>query len=248
MKLGVITDLHYTGDARPGRWIGAYDRVRLGERLELALAFAAEATDTVVLLGDLTEYADARLTEQLVRTTSASASRVIATAGNHELQSSACVDLATVHPVQAAGDPLGIGIVELAGTDARPLGTVRFNDAARRGALVVSHYPILSRRATLEAAGHPYSGDLENRIEVERAVRELGLPTVVVCGHLHVRDAAVSGQLIQIACAALVESPHDLTLLTLEPGRLVVERIPIGFDYAVTRDQWQLTRGDWRRV
>jgi hypothetical protein len=81
--------------------------------------------------------------------------------------------------------------------------------------IVLSHYPVLDLETELVAAGFRYSGNLANRAEIERDLRALEMPVVVIHGHLHVHDARISGNLLQLSCGALIEPPHLVSLIEL---------------------------------
>lgn len=247
MRLAIITDLHSTKDPRPGHWIGAFDRARLDARLLEALAVGARRCDMTVLLGDLTEDADPELTTRLITTAAARVTPLAVVTGNHELRSQRCVESTRVTPVSPSAG-VDVATVELTGCDAFPIGSVRRTTHTGLCSLVLSHFPVLSRRDALEATGLPYPGDLANRVELEQAVRELGhpaQPTVVLCGHLHCRDVAVSDRILQVACGSLVEFPYDVTIVTVAPPLLTMERLPVAADARYSTATWRFVNGHW---
>ena len=60
-----------------------------------------------------------------------------------------------------------------------------------------------------------YGDDLEGRKEISRPLLECQTPTVVVNGHLHLRDARTQESVLQLSCASLVEPPSDVMLVAL---------------------------------
>ena len=68
----------------------------------------------------------------------------------------------------------------------------------------------------VRAAALPYAGDLADREALAEPMVERAAPTVVVCGHLHVREGIAEGSLLQLACCALVEPPFEATVLALD--------------------------------
>jgi hypothetical protein len=91
-------------------------------------------------------------------------------------------------------------------------------------AILLTHFPILSRLTACRDAGLKYAGDLTNRAELAAALAARPAPTIVLHGHLHVRDAVAEGTVFQIGCAALVEPPYELAILDLDraDGRIEV--------------------------
>jgi hypothetical protein len=91
----------------------------------------------------------------------------------------------------------------------------------------MSHYPLLSLAETLRLAGLKHAGDIT---DLDQRTRELDLqnePTVVLHGHLHVRATTVRGRVLQLSFAALVEPPHECSILTVrtaDGGDLRIER------------------------
>ncbi len=104
--------------------------------------------------------------------------------------------------------------------------------------LLGSHFPVLSRAQVVRAAGLPYAGDLVNRERVAAPLLARAAPTVVVCGHLHVREGVADGALLQVACGALIEPPFEATLLDLRED---------GAGLAVNRTAHELGRAEERR-
>ncbi|MDB5059532.1 MAG: hypothetical protein JWO59_3004 [Chloroflexi bacterium] len=98
--------------------------------------------------------------------------------------------------------------------------------------LLLTHFPLLSLRTETVAAGWQCAGDLGNLEAVARPVLQRSARTIVVHGHLHKRGETVAGSVLQITCAALIEPPHEVALLTVkfEGEQLTVcrESIPIG--------------------
>ena len=125
--------------------------------------------------------------------------------------------------------------------------------------LLASHFPVLSHLRVITGHGLPYAGDLVDRADVAQALAGRGAPTVIACGHLHVRYSVASGPLLQLGLGALVEPPFDATLLELEQAgpRLEVIRRTHELDRAPERrdprlapaeESWRFAPGrGWRR-
>lgn len=83
---------------------------------------------------------------------------------------------------------------------------------------LLSHFPLLSRRAEFAGRGLAYAGDLLDRSSWAEAVLARSAPTVVLCGHLHARDSVSAGRVLQLGFGALIEPPHEIALVELDPG------------------------------
>jgi predicted phosphodiesterase len=88
--------------------------------------------------------------------------------------------------------------------------------------LVLSHFPVLTQRTRIEAAGLTYAGDAANRPAIAAS---LSGPVVVLCGHLHVRAATARQGIFQYAFGPQIQPPFDLALLdlTLTATEVLVE-------------------------
>jgi Calcineurin-like phosphoesterase len=237
LRLGVLTDIHAVRDpARRAGWINPYDFAGALERCRQALElFASARVDRVLLLGDLTHDGDLPSVRKVLKV-AASSVPLLAVGGNHDSPDP------TAQIARAGGDAVGLPSWRAVGADTvRVAGlralrrTERRWAAARRPALatwddapvlLASHFPVLSRTRALTERGLPYAGDLIDREAVAEALLARPGPTVVACGHLHVRDSAASGPLLQLGFGALVEPPFDATVLELsgEDGRVEVVR------------------------
>jgi hypothetical protein len=226
VRFGVLTDLHAVPDTtRRAAWHNAYDFAGVEQRRERALELFAEAdVDRLLLLGDLAHDGDPPSLRRMLRPSHLGAPP-LAVGGNHD----------GPRPTeQLAG--AGPGPLTLPGWRAVRHGSVRVagvrivRRAERRWAaarppalatwgahpvLLASHFPLLSRTTALAARELPYAGDLVDRAAVAEPLVARKAPTVVACGHLHVRDSASSGSLLQLGCGALVEPPFEATLLEL---------------------------------
>jgi len=61
----------------------------------------------------------------------------------------------------------------------------------------------------------PFAAARDDSEESLRALGELAGPVLIVNGHLHVHATIADGRILQLSVAALIEPPHDVTLLTL---------------------------------
>ena len=127
--------------------------------------------------------------------------------------------------------------------------------------MLLSHYPMVSFRERAEREGVYYGdNDLENLEQVQRPLLAREAPTVVVNGHMHMRDDCATGKVLQISCAALTQPPFDVTILALDTGggriSAGVERIPVATSpddvrlsaLSPARLRWVFEEGTWHQV
>lgn len=239
IRLGVLTDIHMVQDtAREAAWINRYDFVGVEQRCRQALAlFERSEVDCVLLLGDLAHESDLPSLRGVLRPLAAGLP-VLAMGGNHDgprptdrLTEAGCGSLRlpgwrAVWPV--AGRP---GPARVAGLRVVRRARLRFAAARapalgtwdERLVLLASHFPLLSRKSALTDRELPYAGDLVDRAALAEPLCARAGPTVVVCGHLHVRDRVSSGTLLQLSCGALIEPPFEATIIELRDGPEGVE-------------------------
>ena len=205
--------------------------------------------DGLALLGDLSWSGDAGSLEAGLRLAARTGLAVWAVSGNHDLGERVDALAGAVRRVGAenvrlatpAGEVVGEEGVRVAGlraasdnycytahSDERP----DVSEWGEETVVLMSHYPMLSFRERAEREGVYYGdNDLENLEEVARPLLDRPAPTVVVNGHMHMRDDCAVEKVLQISCAALTQPPFDLTLLDLEAGggriSVGVERIPV---------------------
>lgn len=275
LRLGVVADPHLAPSGTgPRSYHNEYRMEDAGTRFRLAMARCArEGVDAVALPGDLSHFGDGGSLSEGVRIAGESGLPVLAVAGNHDVVGRAGALAEAVVGSGAANVRLArpggelVGGVRLAGFSVTQ-GTSRFSgrslgdfDVEGWGegpAVVVTHYPVVSLAEKVAAEGLKYPGDLEDLPSVAGPLLRRTAPTVVVHGHAHVRDALVSGGVLQISCAALVEPPFEATFLdvTEEDVRVSVrsERVPIapspdGARLPVLSPQkqgWVFEEGAWK--
>jgi predicted phosphodiesterase len=245
IRFGVLTDVHVVQDVtRQEAWHNPYDFAGVEDRRDRALRlFESEAADRLLLLGDLAHDGDLPSLRRGLRP-GAFASAQLAVGGNHdggrptgELSRAGSQSLklpgwrAVSHgPVRLAG--LRVAHRARVGWDSsRPPALATWGDAP---VLLASHFPVLSRERPLAARGLPYAGDLIDRPGLAQALLARPAPTVVACGHLHVRDSAASGSLLQLGFGAMIEPPFEATLLELavDGGSVEVTRVAHELDEA----------------
>jgi predicted phosphodiesterase len=236
-RAGILADLHLVEDVnRRQEWQNSYDFAGVEERCERSSQlFAEHEVDVVLLVGDLAEDGDIPMLRKALRL-GRSAAPVSVVGGNHDgvghLPRALRAEPGAARMVGVRGRD--VGAVRLAGlpvTRREPgrWGSTRrpaVDEWGRRPAVFASHFPVLPRGRALQEAGLRHPAGLLDRERVEEALRRRRHPTVVVTGHMHARDSAASGSILQFSCGALVEPPFEATLLTVElDGRAVtVER------------------------
>jgi 3',5'-cyclic AMP phosphodiesterase CpdA len=233
LQLGLIADVHLNpAGTAPVAWHNPYRLADAAQRFTQALNHCCTAgADAIVVLGDLTHFGDDTSLHTGVALAAACDRPVYIVPGNHDVAVRPDALLTAIADVSAPG-------VQLAPPDGVVLDGVRLAGLAQLSAapdwgatalalplldawgddLVVylSHYPLLSLAARAQAAGLQYPGDLTNLSLVRVPFCERAAPTIVVHGHAHVRAAEADGVLLQLACAALIEPPFDVSLLTIE--------------------------------
>jgi predicted phosphodiesterase len=245
IRFGVLTDVHVVQDVtRQEAWHNPYDFAGVENRRDRALRlFESEAADRLLLLGDLAHDGDLPSLRRGLRP-GAFAAAQLAVGGNHDggrptraLSRAGAESLklpgwrAVSHgPVRVAGLRVAHR-ARLGWASARPPALATWGDAP---VLLGSHFPVLSRKRPLAARGLPYAGDLIDRPALAQTLLGRPAPTVVACGHLHVRDSAASGSVLQLGFGAMIEPPFEATLLELvvNGGSVEVTRVAHELDEA----------------
>jgi 3',5'-cyclic AMP phosphodiesterase CpdA len=225
MRLGVVSDVHHCVQPRPGAsYHNPYDVAGALGRLRGALQwFADEQVEAVVLDGDLADLGDgpslAAVVEAVANCWDGPA---LAVPGNHDVEEQpdalarAVAEGGRGRLRVASARGTEHGGMRIAGIDRVDGSAPLSGEAWGTGPVVVAtHFPLLSRADAVQRHGLKYAGDLPGRERVLAGV--LGREgTVVVNGHLHVRDTHADGGLLQLSVAALVEPPFEATILDLE--------------------------------
>lgn len=242
VRFGIVSDAHLAPeDAEPYRWHNTVDLPHAAELLDAALAWLeTRAIDALVLLGDLTEDADPDSFTQVQDRVLRLGLPVLAVPGNCDVDWSAsstgafaaiaCPGVTTAPACLPPRDGISIELIGITPAPAsKQLRSVRepaciVGDSDR--SLIFSHYPVLNLDANLAVAGYRSSGNLTDRAALEAELRAGGNPVLAVHGHLHVHDAQISGALLQLSCAALIEPPHSASVIEVcvQPDRITVER------------------------
>lgn len=248
VRFGVLTDLHEVQDpTRQAAWHNAYDFAGVEARRKRALELFAEAgVDRLLLLGDLAHDGDLPSLRRMLRPDGLDVP-MLAVGGNHD-------GPRPTERLAAAGPPsltlpgwraVRHGAVRVAGLRVvrrarRRWGAARPPVLATWGGdpvVLASHFPLLSRATTLTKRKLPYAGDLIDRMAVAGPLLARSAPTLVACGHLHVRDSASRGSLLQLGFGAMVEPPFEATVLELEVDGGAVEVTRVAHELGKAREQ-----------
>jgi 3',5'-cyclic AMP phosphodiesterase CpdA len=271
VRAGVVTDIHVSLDPeRRASWHNEYDFAGLSARLLTAAElFTAEGVDLVLALGDLAHDGDAAsLRGALAPLAGGAPLHVVG--GNHDgpRPTGALAALALDGMRLPGWRALRVSAdARLAGLRAERRQPRRWA-AARRPALATwgdsavmlgTHFPVLSLAGPVRARALPYAGDLADRADVATPLLARAAPTVVACGHLHVRESSASRSLLQLAFGALIEPPFEVAIVDVERlgDRVRVTRSSHELDAAPERrdprlapaeESWTFSpRGGWRR-
>jgi predicted phosphodiesterase len=286
LKLGIVADAHLSP---PGMSFppvlgfppvsAEYATTDVMMRYRLALRRCVrEGVDGVVLLGDLSWSGDDESLEAGVRLAAKTGRTVWTVSGNHDCGERVDALARAVRWVGAdnvrlptpEGEVLGAGGLRVAGifvtsenrgytarSDERP----DISGWGDEPVVWLTHYPMISFADKASRAGLYYGdNDLDNLEQVARPLLERATPTVVVSGHMHMRDTCVEGEVLQVSCAALTEAPFEITFLDLERrGERIVVRIecvpvvPSSPDVRLPvlsppQQEWVFEAGAWRLV
>lgn len=234
MKFGVLTDLHLCPPGTPPDGCHnpyAFDRAE--ELLSDAIgAHLADGVDAVLVLGDLANRGEVQFVRRAIELIAGADVPVWITAGNHDRdedpellatlarESSACLEMA--EPVGKVDDGVrlaGLPITSTGGGSPWFVDRLPVSDWGNELVLLLSHFPVLAREEAIRRAGIRYVGSFEDRDAVLIPLLARRAPTVVLHGHLHLRDVATDGPVLQIGCAALIEPPHERVVLDLTAGQ-----------------------------
>jgi predicted phosphodiesterase len=230
MRLGIVTDTHLCPAGTPPDGCHnpyAYDRA--ADHLRAALdAHRLDNVDVLGVLGDLTNGGDRASMLRALEIIRAAPAPVRVVAGNHDrdVEPMLLADLVkamSIGMATPAGEIIaGVRIAGLQIAAALDGGWSVVAPAASawgdEPVVVLSHVPILSRESAVRAADLRYAGGLSNGEGVINALLARTAPTIVIHGHLHLRDAHVLGSVLQIGCASLIEPPYERAVVEVDEG------------------------------
>lgn len=243
LRIAILTDIH----AAPADWPAAnwHDRFEPANGANLAAAAVLELAkrdvDIAFVLGDITNNGDDASLDDVLAQVVKLGTTTWLVSGNHDLRVSGD---ALARGIERAEGPLQLpnlpgdavkGDVMVAGltfaglTDAEVRLTQRPDPAAwdDRVVLLLSHYPIISRKSESLAAGWKYAGDPKGLDGVADVLAARAVPTISFHGHLHLGDAVARGSYLQLGFPALAETGHHAAVVNIAGG-------DGAFDVAVT--------------
>lgn len=276
IRLGIVTEIHIVP---PGTPAGFWHNPFLFDQAEQLFARAVQRcqelqVDAIAILGDLTHFADPASFARVRRVLETTELPVYVLPGNHDLDKSArpldafqqAMDLpnVTIAPANRALTPeIDLQLIALEpGSEGTGYAAVRCDaDTASDAKLtvVLTHFPAYAMQEMLAAADLKHAGDLTNREPLLAAIAAISGPVLIVNGHLHVHATIADGRILQLSVAALIEPPHDVTLLTVgidDAGQPWVTRQASGL-FAVPgvrlpvlsdrEERWQIGSGAWQQ-
>lgn len=244
IRIGLVTDVHWAVDPSPAGWHNPYDFAGTERRLEEAGAHFREAgVDMVVVGGDVSHHGDATSIRAAVQVCATNApAPVVVVAGNHdvaidpdrpglavaELDRGRVALLGSEGVVHAGVRVAGVGIAPGEGWFGFRMGNAPSIASLGEGvAVVVSHFPLLSRASFLAEHGWAYPGDLIDRQGLVDQLAGRAAPTLVLSGHIHARNSHAMGPVLQFTQGALIEPPYDCAIVDVarDPtGAVTVQR------------------------
>jgi predicted phosphodiesterase len=280
LRLGIVRDPHLevAGTSSPSvlgfpSVPAEYERDEYVMRYRHALQRCVrEDVDGVVLLGDLSRSGDDETLRAGVRLAARTGRTVWAVPGNHDLgervdalaRAVRWMGAENVRLATPAGEAAerGLRIAGLSVTSQNWGYTARSDggpDVSGWGddlVVLLTHYPIISLVEKVPEGSIQHGDDLENLEQVARPLLERSAPTVVVNGHLHLRDARAERKVLQVSCASLMEAPVEITLLhfEFEEDRITVriQRVPVVSSSesrspipSPPRQEWVFEAGAW---
>ena len=283
MKLGIITDIHLYPTPEDGRvfaWHNPYPIARAQAQYVAALdRCVQESVDVIVILGDVSMMGDEASLRCGVELAAQTGKPIWVVPGNHDCTVAA--DALACAVTQYGGDqmtlltalgfrpnpdqPLRVAGLALAsdtgGNTARATERIPQHAWLADGVLFAVHHPMISLAERCAAHGLKYAGNLDNFAEsgIESAIKNRFGPTLIMHGHLHVRDETAIGNVLQLSFAALIEPPHEIGIVELELTNaqgLTISRtnIAVAPTHATQlpvlspdETHWQLQDGVWMR-
>lgn len=279
MKFGVITDIHLYPDPNTQKrfaWHNPYPMQRAMAQYDAALERClAEGVDAIAILGDIAHIGDGASLDVALERAATTGKPVWVTPGNHDCTVRAdAIALAVGKRARSRVtllDAVGERDAALAGwrLAGLPVASDDGGDSARSleqpaldawqddPVIFLTHFPMLSLAEQCAAAGLKYAGDLRNYADTTAHLQQRSAPTLVLHGHLHVRDELARDSLLQLSFAALIEPPHEMAILELDGDsrELALHRRNVSIaSHAAARlpvlaqdeTRWQLRDGAWR--
>jgi len=275
LVIGVVSEIHCTPPGEPN--VSWHNELRFDLGLDLLETVLTRMerfnVDIIAVLGDLSHFADVESLARVRRLLRATGKPVITLSGNHDITAEPgspatfqqyFADRITCAPPMVT--TLNGFAVQLLGLerdeDSNLLNSLGppFEPRTATTSLIMSHYPLLPLAEILEQQGLKHAGDLTDLADRTRQLSALTQPTIVFHGHLHVRATTVAGSVLHLSFAALVEPPHEYSIVTItgnQDGFLQIERAAssvYAFDaprspvLSSGREQWRFASMQWNNV
>lgn len=274
-RLAVLTDIHLSAAGTPdGTWNNPTLRSVSSQLLSQAVGeIAAAGHRHALVLGDISDDGSQEMIGAALVAIAEAGLETWAVPGNHDAaQDPHALDIAAERvssTVALHSQPVRVrDSITLAGTglrsndDGQTCEAVNLPDVTAitsQTLLWAGHYPLISQKAALLAAGLRYPGDLRNLQQARAAAEKHAGPIVVLHGHLHTAITSLDGKMLQLGFPAMVEWPHAWTDLRIEtsPGgatvRTAIRSVAGNWPQptrntllASTEQAWQLAGGRWR--
>jgi predicted phosphodiesterase len=245
VQFGIISEIHAAPPGTPPvSWHNLFPPDFAAGLLQPAVdRLAIKNLDYLVLLGDLTHFADSESLDEVLSVAKGANLPLLVAPGNHDVSKEGGGlnrfqrqllghQSLTAAPARMALDA-GVEVMLLAIDYAAASGGYRSSGphgirAQESGLLVLfSHFPILPLADRLERAGFAHAGDLLDRAELVETLMQREGPIVVIHGHLHVHDATTERNVLHLSSGALIEPPHDVSVLSVaidSSGQVLVRR------------------------
>jgi 3',5'-cyclic AMP phosphodiesterase CpdA len=274
VRLAVLTDIHLSPVGTPdGSWNNRTLRSVSSQLLRAAVDDIAAGHRHALVLGDISDDGSQEMIGAALLAIAEAGLETWAVPGNHDASRDPhALDIAAERvssAVALGSQPVRVReSITLAGTRLRSSDNGETCEAVNlpdvtaitsQTLLWAGHYPLISQKAALLAAGLRYPGDLRNLERARAAVERYAGPIVVLHGHLHAAITSLDGKMLQLGFPALVEWPHAWTDLRIEtsPGSATVRTTirPVAGNWsqptrntllAGTEQTWQLAGGRWR--
>jgi hypothetical protein len=270
LKIGVIADIHAApADCPPESWQADYAPANGAALARQAVdLLRAESIDALFVLGDNANNGDHQSMKSAVAAVSSLSVPTWIVAGNVdltrnqiELEDSLAAVAPSLRVPTALGRPFQGFIVaglrfQAVGGEITLMNRPVIAAWGDEPVLLISHYPVISRRDEALAGGWKDSGDAAGLtgLDIELAARVA--PTVIFHGHLHLKDAVANGTLLQLGFPAVIESGHEFAIVTIssEAGEI---RLDVAWLNAAPDDRpvaqigapvksWIFTSHKWR--
>lgn len=238
MKLGILTDIHLYPTPNDGRkfvWHNPYPMARAVAQLEAGLQRCVqENVDVIVLLGDLAHIGDDASLHKALSLAAQTGKPVWVVPGNHDCtvrpealaQAANQIGNDALKVLTASGfrpDPdIGLRVAGLSlasntkGDSAYATERLAQHAWLSERVLLLVHHPMLSLAERCAANGLKYAGNLDNFADIAPALNTRFGPTIVMHGHLHIRDELAQGNVLQLSFAALIEPPHEIGIVEID--------------------------------